>query len=279
MKLTKSTYSMAAGLVLLLTGCSEYTPNGYTEGPILPTVSSISYSQIGASNKNISISWTLPSDKDMTGCSLYCDGTEIQTFGINSDLNYSYDVYGVPLGREVVYTVKVKYTDNRLSTGKSIVINLPADTSTKIRLYLLPDDAPTAADLSDDDEKAAAAWFAQQPDVKFIHPSEIANCDPKTYSVMWIEIDRVGLPHGWENLPGNIAAESTITALRQYLANGGNLYLSNMATQLTVPLGIVPDNMAPTVFGNGEGGSGDDVWVINPYLGWDFRNGSDQGFY
>ncbi len=37
--------------------------------------------------------------------------------------------------------------------------------------------------------------------------------------------------------------------------------------------------MAPTVYGNGEGGSGDDVWVINPYLGWDYRDGGDQGFY
>lgn len=99
------------------------------------------------------------------------------------------------------------------------------------------------------------------------------------YPVIWIEIDRVGLPLGWENLPSEITSDATISALRNYTANGGNLYLSNMATQLTVPLGFVPDNMAPTVYGNGDGGSGDDVWVINSYLGWDFRNGSDQGFY
>ncbi|MDE6270505.1 MAG: DUF4960 domain-containing protein, partial [Muribaculaceae bacterium] len=72
---------------------------------------------------------------------------------------------------------------------------------------------------------------------------------------------------------------TTLEALRNYSANGGSLYLANMATQLTVPLGIVPADMAPTVYGNGDGGTGTDVWVINPYLGWDFRNGSDQGFY
>ena len=37
--------------------------------------------------------------------------------------------------------------------------------------------------------------------------------------------------------------------------------------------------MAPTLFGNGQGGSGTDVWVINPYLGVDFKDGGDQGYY
>ena len=89
----------------------------------------------------------------------------------------------------------------------------------------------------------------------------------------------MGLPLGWENLPAEITSDETIAALRQYSANGGSLYLSNMATQLTVPLGFVPSTMPPTTYGNGEGGTGTDVWTINPYLGWDFRNGSDQGFY
>ena len=113
---------------------------------------------------------------------------------------------------------------------------------------------------------------------EFIQPSQIASLDPDIYSVIWIEIDRVGLPMGWENLP-EVSDPDVIAALKEYSANGGSLYLANMATQLTVPLGIVPDNMAPTVYGNGEGGSGDDVWVINPYLGWDYRDGADQGFY
>ncbi len=103
--------------------------------------------------------------------------------------------------------------------------------------------------------------------------------DPDICSVLWIMIDRVGLPLGWENLPAQITSPEAIAALKEYSANGGSIYLSNMATQLTVPLGIVPENMAPTVFGNGEGGSGDDVWTINPFLGVDFKGGSDQGYY
>ena len=52
-----------------------------------------------------------------------------------------------------------------------------------------------------------------------------------------------------------------------------------MATQLTVPLNVVPENMAPNIFSSGEGGTGDDIWTINPHLGWDFQFGGDQEYY
>lgn len=134
--------------------------------------------------------------------------------------------------------------------------------------------AATIQQLPDDDERAAAAWFMEQENAELIQPSQLADLDANIYPVLWIEIDRVGLPLGWENLPAEITSDETIAALRQYSANGGSLYLSNMATQLTVPLGFVPSTMPPTTYGNGEGGTGTDVWTINPYLGWDFRNGS-----
>lgn len=134
--------------------------------------------------------------------------------------------------------------------------------------------AATIQQLPDDDERAAAAWFMEQENAELIQPSQLADLDANIYPVLWIEIDRVGLPLGWENLPAEITFDETIAALRQYSANGGSLYLSNMATQLTVPLGFVPSTMPPTTYGNGEGGTGTDVWTINPYLGWDFRNGS-----
>ncbi len=65
MKLLNSSYALAAGLVLLLTGCSEYTPNGYTEVPELAAVSSINYTVGGAANHDINITWALPADKDV----------------------------------------------------------------------------------------------------------------------------------------------------------------------------------------------------------------------
>ena len=182
---------------------------------------------------------------------------------------------GQPMDRQLVYTVKVEYDNKYVSEGVSVITTVPYVASKMA--YLMT--APTIADLPDDDERAAATWFAAQENAEFIQASQISSLDPDIYSVIWIEIDREGLPFGWQNLPADISSESTIAALREYSANGGSIYLSNMATQLTLPLGFVPEGMEPTIFGNGAGGSGDDVWVINPYLGWDFRDGSDQGFY
>ncbi|MDE7441595.1 MAG: DUF4960 domain-containing protein [Muribaculaceae bacterium] len=358
---------IAAGFCMMASSCSEYTPNGYEEAANLPMATTLDYSIGGAANHDINISWTLPADKEVTGCILYRDATEVENFDLNSTRSYTYTALGTPLGEEVVYTVKVKYEDGFLSTGKSVVVTLPEETfagvsnlksevngrtvslswtlpsqahRTGVRiitngetdkailldadatsyelkaqpmetpltyeveavydtyyyspaasvektipymepkmLFLLPSDAATYNDLSDDDELAAAKWFATQSNAEFLHPSEIADYDPAIYSVMWIMVDRIGLEAGWQNLPGDIAAASTIDALKEYSANGGSLYLSNMATQLTVPLEIVPSDMGPSIFSSGEGGSGDDVWVINPYLGWDFKDGADQGFY
>ncbi|MDE6536535.1 MAG: DUF4960 domain-containing protein [Muribaculaceae bacterium] len=366
MKFLKYTY-LAAGFCMMMTSCSEFTPTGYTEEPSLPQATSMDYNIGGEAKHDVNITWTLPADKDVTGCVLYRNAQEIETFGLNADRQYSYNVLGTPLGEEVVYTVKVLYNNGSISTGKSVVINLPTETfagvsnlksevdgrtvtlswnlpsqsyRTGIRiitdgneaeakvieadatsvvlkaqpmettltysveaiydtyyyspaesvqqtigyvapkmLFLLPEDCASYADLQDDDELAAASWFANLEDAEFVHPSEIGNYDASTYAVMWIMVDRVGLPMGWENLPGGFAAPSTIAALQKYSNEGGSLYLSNMATQLTVPLNVVPENMAPTIFGNGDGGFGDDVWVINPYLGWDFKDGADQGFY
>lgn len=358
---------IAAGLSLMATSCSDYTPEGYTEEPSLPVATSMEYTVGGAANHDVNITWTLPADDEVTGCILYRNATEIESFDLNPTRSYSYTALGTPLGEEVVYTVKVKYENGYISTGKSVIIDLPSETfagvnnlksevsgrtvslswtlptqahRTGVRivvngdtdkavlldadavsyvlkaqpmetpltydvevvydtyyyspaasvektipfmeskmLFLLPSTAATYNDLTDDDELAAAKWFAAQPNAEFIHPSDISSYDPAVYTVMWIMVDRLGLQAGWRNLPGDLAAPATIAMLKAYSADGGSLYLSNMATQLVVPLEIVPDDMGPTIFASGNGGSGNDVWVINPYLGWDFRNGADQGFY
>lgn len=362
-----SVYCKALAVIILcvLTGaCSEFEPFGYTESPELPVATNVSNTIAGNANHEVIINWTLPSDKNVTGCVLYRDAVELARFEGTSTTTYK--VYGQPLGKEVVYTVKVLYADNRISLGVSTIsclpeedlagvgnlkgsienrtvnlnwtmpvanhitgvkvyrtgaeneaLLLPADaTSVTMRaqpmeedlvyhvqviydtyyasttdatfsgripyiapkmLYLLLANSPSA--LPDDDERAAAVWFENQENTEFVKPENLANYDPDLYPVLWIEIDRVGLQHGWQNLPSAVSSDSAIAALKAYSASGGNIFLSNMATQLTVPLGFVPDNMAPGIFGNGDGGSGNDVWVINLQLGIDFKNGGDQGFY
>lgn len=268
-----SQYIMAAVAMIvagmLFTACSDFDPR---ECPDVPALAKASDLQASISGRTVTLAWTLPQQQGITSVRVSCDnGNPI----ILPATATTCTMKGQPMGRELVYTVKVEYDNKYVSEGVSVATVVP-HIDAKVAYVLT---AATPADLPDDDERAAAAWFAQQPNTEFVKVSDIASLDPDIYSVLWIEIDRVGLPLGWTNLPGGLADDSTIAALREYSANGGAIYLSNMATQLTAPLGFVPEDMAPSLFGNGEGGDGSDVWVINPFLGVDFKNGSDQGYY
>lgn len=263
---------MAAFTVILcglLTSCSDYEPKGYPDVPELAKATGL---QADVAGRTVTLSWELPAREGITGVRVSCDNGAPTILPADAT---SCVLKGQPMDRDLVYTVKIDYDGGYVSEGISIIARVPYVASKMA--YLMT--APSVADLPDDDERAAATWFSAQENAEFIQPSQISSLDPDIYSVIWIEIDRVGIPFGWENLPGGLADDSTIAALREYSANGGSIYLANMATQLTVPLGMVPENMAPTIFGNGQGGSGTDVWVINPYLGVDFKDGGDQGYY
>ncbi|MDE6007115.1 MAG: DUF4960 domain-containing protein [Muribaculaceae bacterium] len=253
-----------------------YVSEGVSVNATVPYVELANVSDVKSSveGRTVTLTWTLPSATGITGVKVIRDGDESAAVLIDGPAT-SCVLKGQPMDKEITYTVAAVYDKYYAAKGVSVKTVIPYITP-KMG-YLMT--AETIQQLPDDDERAAAAWFVNQENAELIQPSQLADLDADVYSVIWIEIDRVGLPLGWENLPAELTNAETIAALRQYSANGGSLYLANMATQLTVPLGFVPSNMAPTVYGNGEGGSGDDVWLINPYLGWDFRNGGDQGFY
>ena len=82
----------------------------------------------------------------------------------------------------------------------------------------------------------------------FITAAALAGEDLSAYDVIWVHIDRVGIGAGWDKLPLSSAA---IAALATYYKNGGNLFLSNHATQLVVPFGRT--ERAPGIFADGEG--------------------------
>lgn len=237
----------------------------------LPNVSGL---KAEVSGRTVTLSWNLPQDANLTGIRVIRNGEEDAAINLPANVT-TYEFKGQPMDQDLTYTVQAVFNTYYASKGVSVKTIVPYITP-KMGFVMT---ASSVGQLPDDDERAAAAWFLMQPNSELVQISEIANLDADIYPVLWIMIDRVGLPLGWENLPSDLVKDETITALKQYSANGGSLYLSNMATQLTVPLGIVPSNMAPTVYGNGDGGTGGDVWTINPYLGWDFQSGSDQGFY
>jgi hypothetical protein len=78
--------------------------------------------------------------------------------------------------------------------------------------------------------------------------------------------DRVGLEKGWQNLPG-LASTEVISALKAYTRDGGNLLLTNHATQLVAGVGRVAEAYAPGLYGNGEGGNNPDTWGSHPIIG------------
>ena len=106
----------------VFTSCSEFTPTGYEEVAELPTVSNL---QANIANKVVNLTWNLPSNKsDITGIRII---TNAQTTGVVTlDPSVtSYQIEGQPMQEEFLYTVKVAYTDNRLSPGISVKATIP----------------------------------------------------------------------------------------------------------------------------------------------------------
>lgn len=134
--------------------------------------------------------------------------------------------------------------------------------------------------MNDDDELAAKAWFQNQPNSEIVPAANLAGIQVTEYPALWVMVDKNGVGQGTANNP----MAPYVDALKAYVDNGGKLYLSNHATQLCPALGLTPD-FAPTVFGDGDGGNGGDIWTLNAQLGFIFRPGSghelegQQGYY
>lgn len=254
----------------------RYVSQGVTASAVLPEielpgVTNLTYTTSG---RRVSLKWTNPTAANVTGVRIVTNGDEATALYLPQGTS-EFTLKAQPMDIDLTYDVQAMYEEFYPSVSSTVSTKIPYITP-KMG-YLMT--ASSIAELPDDDERAAATWFVQQPDAELVYPQDLASLDPDICPVLWIMVDRVGLPLGWENLPAILVADETIDALKTYSSEGGSLYLSNMATQLTVPLGIVPENMAPTVYGNGDGGPGEDIWTINPQLGFKFKDGGDEGYY
>lgn len=245
-----------------------YSSMGETVFATLPQIQMATVSNLKAdvNRRTVTLSWTLPQNTDVTGVHIFRSDDPLGGTVINEPIE-SFDMKSQPMEEVLTYNVEAIYANNYYSQPAQVEATVPF-VATQAG-FLLFEGSFSA--LTDDDEIAAATWFAQQPDATFVTLDQLETLDPEEVSVLWIMVDRIGLEVGWQNLPAPLVKESTLSALKAYSAAGGSLYLSNMATQLTAPLGIVPMDMAPNIFASGAGGAGDDVWTINPHLGWDFQ--------
>lgn len=125
-----------------------------------------------------------------------------------------------------------------------------------------------SSDNSNNQESTAAKWFEQTyKDGVLITPTTLDKIDASKLDALWVNIDRLAIGKGVGNLPAEFGNPEVIAALKKYVAEGGNLFLSKHATQLITELGRVPSDFAPGIFGDADGGAGTDVWCVNAYLG------------
>jgi hypothetical protein len=200
-----------------------------------------------------------------TGIQIIKDNNDVMN--IDEVVN-SYFIKKAPTNVDVAYTVKARYSDGRVSEGQTVRFNIAYEVqkgASKIAM-LVPDDYNKS-----DDEKDAVAWF-QKNYVNtnkgiLLTPSSIDELDIEKQAACWVMCDRIGIEKGWQNLPGNLASNATIEALKAFTADGGNLLLTNHATQLTVGLGRIAEAYAPGIYGSGDGGQNNDIWGVHPIIG------------
>lgn len=125
--------------------------------------------------------------------------------------------------------------------------------------------AATAAEIADEDEKAAYTWFSKNnPTAEYISFSGIQDGSVilSTYSVLWWHLDGSS-----NNLPTAATSNIVLTAIKNYYENGGSLFLSSWAVKYAPLIGATSDNKeVNNVWGESNGDEavtlGED-WGIN----------------
>lgn len=119
----------------------------------------------------------------------------------------------------------------------------------------------------DDDEQAAFVWFNDEYNpghglekVVFT-PNNISTLNAKDVKVLWIPINRQG-----DNIDvvKPKAIYDHVEALKNYVKNGGNLYLTNHATLLVSEIGRIDKQYEPTEVAYAAADVNEDSWGVNP---------------
>lgn len=118
----------------------------------------------------------------------------------------------------------------------------------------------------DDDEQAAYDWFIgndnlQGLDKVVFTPDNISTLNAKDVKVLWIPINRQG-----DNIDVVTpkAIYDHVEALKNYVKNGGNLYLTNHATLLVSEIGRIDKQYEPTEVAYAAADVNEDSWGVNP---------------
>lgn len=128
----------------------------------------------------------------------------------------------------------------------------------------------------DDDEQAAYDWFVSDEynpghglEKVVFTPDNINTLNAIDVKVLWIPINRQG-----DNIDvvKPSAIYNNVEALKNYVKNGGNLYLTNHATLLVSEIGRIPADYNPNTVTYGAPAANQDSWGVNPrFADMDYR--------
>lgn len=260
----KLLYTIALALGFIITGCNPVNiPEPANSN--LAGVQNLSYSTAG---RDLTLSWDLPAqpatELKMVGIEIVKNNAEITTI---DSLCTSYLIKRAAVNTELTYAVRIKYSDGRVSPNSALIFTIEYEEKARPAMVLLTDDI---RDLETDEEQGAARWFKEnyvdKGEGNFLTPEDMANINMAEVSMIWIHVDRIDIAQGVENLPEELTSNAVKTAMRNYIMNGGNMYLSKHATQLISAYGRVNAKYGPNLFNSAEGGQGTDVWSINANL-------------
>ena len=261
----KAIYQKILGVACMVCGLSACSDIEYEE--------SLSQSVEGVRNlvaeyqngsRQVTLRWDNPLMAGQTGIRIIKDNKDVMDF---DQVINSYFIKKAPTNVDVAYTVRARFNDV-FSEGQTVRFNIfyEKQKGASLIAMLVANDYEQSAD-----EKDAVAWFKKNyvdaGKGVLITPATIDELDNEKQAACWVMCDRIGIEKGWQNLPGELASTATIEALKAFTTDGGNLFLSNHATQLTVALDRIPEAYAPGIYGNGEGGPNSDVWGTQPIIG------------
>ena len=254
MKLKSYIASIATALLLVaapaaLTSCNDIKIPGFEQ------LDKISDLDIAVKNRTVTLSWNAVSGAK--SYKVFMNGMEIADVETTS-----YTIDKAPTGVSITFTVKTVFADGRMSEGVSNTVYIEF-SGPKSAYLVLSDNGQNA------EEKASYDWFnatyVASGRGEFVDVKDASKLDPDIYGCLMIHINRVGLEKGGSNLPIPVEAKNEIA---RYAKAGGNLFLSNQASQLVADLGRVDAQYDVNIYGNGAGGYNPDVWTICPFLGY-----------
>jgi hypothetical protein len=162
------------------------------------------------------------------------------------DVHVSYGSKVTPAsGTALDFSSPVTFTIENGAITKSYTVTVEAGAlDTKSARVLVLGTADNVNSISNEDEKASAAWAMSTFELATYMSFNALKSNPSILSetdVVWWHYDTsYELPAGNFALPEIAFDETIVTALKDYRNNGGGIYLSGFATQYLKTLEVVP---------------------------------------